>query len=945
MRMKKFTLLTLALFVMSVVAYAQKPALQQFMQKKAANPVLPIIGKAAQQKATLPSVTDVALDVVTPPAELQTEAWTLAGSYYYYDNYYLENVLQIGFDGNNVYVQGISPLVSDAWITGTLSNDGKSITFPSGQYLGSYYGDDIYFVVYYGGMVESVTVAYDEEAGIITWPEDYLILDNGKESELYYYGYFYSIPYIVKGTVPEPLEPSAAIIENAVEYRMTAFAYDYEFEEIGDYEIPVFVAFDGNEVWVKGICEDLPDTWIKGTLNDNTVTFPKGQNFGTKYYSGYQYKFFFDGYDIDNYELADVTLELDEQTGVFTMTSPDLMIINSRWILEDPNIYFEDVQFVPVPDEPATPAQPEITSATLTGSYPNVGINIPTEDEDGNPILASKLYYKFYYDVEREVYPLTLSATDYKSLAEDLDEIPYTFTDNYDIYNYRLYLNMDVSTWNKIGIQSIYYGGEEENASEIFWYTLKPYENQHDIVFSTEGEYTIQNGGASVIVEGEDVTENVNEKGKLPAIDEDFTVTLQATPGFKLLGLEASYNLGGGGLTVFDGTATNGFVPVYGFYADAYLKSEFVMPAEALADMANESISSMSFYLASPADAAWTGTFQVFMKEIDATTLDAYTGTEGATIVYEGELDGTGETLDIEFTTPYLYQGSNLLIGIYNISTGNYKSASFYGETVEGASVQGYSYTGLHAVPVTQRNFIPKTTFAYGSPASDVNLEIDLDPKGASASFVMPNAKVNVTYELERLGYPVEVAAGKYMTYFTDKAITIYDEDCELLTVTAVDDATVTATPLNVAAAKTPLLIYNSSDKKKELWIVPTEDATEELTPDEVEVAPEFKGTIEEKTFTAAEMSAAEHFICNGEAFIWVRSAGTIGANKCWLELGNDEPSTARSIVIGSGETTGVKAVDHSPLTIDNYYDLQGRRVAQPAKGLYINNGKKVVVK
>jgi hypothetical protein len=29
----------------------------------------------------------------------------------------------------------------------------------------------------------------------------------------------------------------------------------------------------------------------------------------------------------------------------------------------------------------------------------------------------------------------------------------------------------------------------------------------------------------------------------------------------------------------------------------------------------------------------------------------------------------------------------------------------------------------------------------------------------------------------------------------------------------------------------------------------------------------------------------------------------------------------------------------------ENYYDLQGRKIEQPAKGVYINNGKKVVVK
>ena len=43
--------------------------------------------------------------------------------------------------------------------------------------------------------------------------------------------------------------------------------------------------------------------------------------------------------------------------------------------------------------------------------------------------------------------------------------------------------------------------------------------------------------------------------------------------------------------------------------------------------------------------------------------------------------------------------------------------------------------------------------------------------------------------------------------------------------------------------------------------------------------------------------------------------------------------------------TTGIQAIDHGQWTIDNYYDLQGRRVVSPARGLYIVNGKKMIVK
>ena len=50
-------------------------------------------------------------------------------------------------------------------------------------------------------------------------------------------------------------------------------------------------------------------------------------------------------------------------------------------------------------------------------------------------------------------------------------------------------------------------------------------------------------------------------------------------------------------------------------------------------------------------------------------------------------------------------------------------------------------------------------------------------------------------------------------------------------------------------------------------------------------------------------------------------------------------------IRLGSGDVTGIKAIDKSQLTNDSYYNLGGQRVLNPAKGLYINNGKKVVVK
>lgn len=67
----------------------------------------------------------------------------------------------------------------------------------------------------------------------------------------------------------------------------------------------------------------------------------------------------------------------------------------------------------------------------------------------------------------------------------------------------------------------------------------------------------------------------------------------------------------------------------------------------------------------------------------------------------------------------------------------------------------------------------------------------------------------------------------------------------------------------------------------------------------------------------------------------------TIPAGKAFLDIA---PTSARELNIVFGdETTGIRSIDNGQL--NNVYDLQGRKVAQPTKGLYIVNGKKVVKK
>ena len=91
------------------------------------------------------------------------------------------------------------------------------------------------------------------------------------------------------------------------------------------------------------------------------------------------------------------------------------------------------------------------------------------------------------------------------------------------------------------------------------------------------------------------------------------------------------------------------------------------------------------------------------------------------------------------------------------------------------------------------------------------------------------------------------------------------------------------------------------------------------------------------------------NFGLSGGVFKKVNSAGgTVKANRAYLHILTSALNGASAIgLVWDEETTGISAtpIDNGQLTIDNYYDLQGRRVSHPTKGLYIMNGKKYVIR
>jgi hypothetical protein len=189
-------------------------------------------------------------------------------------------------------------------------------------------------------------------------------------------------------------------------------------------------------------------------------------------------------------------------------------------------------------------------------------------------------------------------------------------------------------------------------------------------------------------------------------------------------------------------------------------------------------------------------------------------------------------------------------------------------------------------------------------------------------------------------GYAIEVPAGESVTYYSDKALKLSESsaDAKLYTITSVGQETATATELTVAAAYTPLLVKNTSTETLTFLLVPTDEDA-----DDVQYAPEFIGTLEAATI-AASTDAQSNYAFNGKAFVWVKNAIEVGANKAWLSINN---SNARAISIVFDETTKITNTNLTNITNGEWYDLNGRKLDKmpTKKGVYLFNGRKVVVK
>ena len=481
MRIKNFTLMLMAV-LFSVAGFAQKSftprndvainrqtTIQKMVKQNSISAIAVNQPSTPSRSAKAPAK---APEVVTPPEKGDVEYYQLTGTGAYYNgtSFTSEDISRIitvvwdDEDEDVVYISGLSYYMPKAFVMGTFNKEGDQVTFASGQYLGNIQGIDLYFVPQDPKTNEIVDAVaeFNEKESTFTFSE--YLLDTGDPKSTGCYAYLAPGVLIAPtGDVPDiPVQiPQDLEIET---YAYSAMDYFEKKEVSGNLNIGIY----GEEVYIQGMSTDYPEAWIKGKfVDDKTVSFPSGQLLTD------EEEVYFISVN-DNSDIAEeYTLIYDEETGSFE-EGDYAPIINTYKDKIDRSVwqFYYGYVIKPITEQPATPAQSLISNMKYAIDGDILLYSLAKVDTEGEGMVAEKLSYILYYeDAEGNEVPVTFTTEDYPSLTENLQEMPATFTDGKDIVDGNLKLNMAHDTWVRIGLQGVYYGGDERHESEIVWYT------------------------------------------------------------------------------------------------------------------------------------------------------------------------------------------------------------------------------------------------------------------------------------------------------------------------------------------------------------------------------------------------------------------------------------------------------------------------------------------
>lgn len=202
--------------------------------------------------------------------------------------------------------------------------------------------------------------------------------------------------------------------------------------------------------------------------------------------------------------------------------------------------------------------------------------------------------------------------------------------------------------------------------------------------------------------------------------------------------------------------------------------------------------------------------------------------------------------------------------------------------------------------------------------------------------------------DVEETGYNLVVSAAGYATYFNSTEAFTMPAGATGYVWNAGNIAGVYDPAADVPANE-PLVIKAAAGNYA-LWFTSSTEETyksygmNELEGTDVETAiPD-----DDAYFYGLSLNASHDPASVG--FYWMNPTGaafTNGAHKAYLKLAKNTPAGSQAVngFPFNGTTTGIEQIEAGADAKNTIYDLSGRRVNKAAKGIYILNGKKVLVK
>ena len=256
-------------------------------------------------------------EILAPPEDMEVEPYYLTTAIndgMEWDSY--ADVVNVGFDGDDMWVQGISEYLPKAWIKGV--RNGNTVTFPNPQLLGSYEVLLYFKCAYYDLMDGSTTqkdmvlTLTDEDTYTTT---DYIFISADKD-ELHYVNYYQGL------TLSKHPDTNVRPPKD-----METIEYDFSYKTFYEANQPmvdgnhsVFVGFVGDTVYIRGLWPMLTYDWVMGTMQDGKIVMKLPQFMGL-YEEEYLGKFpiYLGTFDkVNGTVLPQITFDFDEQTKAFS---------------------------------------------------------------------------------------------------------------------------------------------------------------------------------------------------------------------------------------------------------------------------------------------------------------------------------------------------------------------------------------------------------------------------------------------------------------------------------------------------------------------------------------------------------------------------------------------------------------------------------------------------